>query len=102
MTLTLLMLRYMLYKSFIVYFSLYSIIHHLHVLHFALYLLSFLEELIIDGKMQELKKKSGKKQELKEENNKTGPTIAKREREKRIGLMIPLESISCIRHTHRD
>jgi hypothetical protein len=50
------------------------------------------EELNIDGKKQELKK---------EENNNTGATKKKREREEN-GLVIPLEPISCIRHTHRD
>lgn len=66
-----------------------------HVLHSALYFLLFSEnELSIDGKKKELKKEV--------EINKNGVKNAKREREKRTELLIPLESLSHIRHTHRD
>ena len=93
MTLTLLILRYMSYKYFIVYVSLYSSIHQLHVLYSTLYLLSFSrEELNINGKKQELKK---------EETNNTREKMTN-EREKRTSLVIPLEPIYCVRHTHRD
>ena len=66
-----------------------------HVLYFALYLFVFAEnELSIDGKKQELKK---------EENNNTERNKMQiKEREKRIGLVVLVKPISCIRHTHRD
>ena len=58
----------------------------------ALYFLLFSEnEISVDGKKHELKK---------EESNNIGATNAKRER--RTGLVIPLEPISRIRHTYKD
>jgi len=48
-------------------------------------------EISIDGKKHELKK---------ERSNNIGATNAKRER--RTGLVIPLEPISRIRHTYKD
>ena len=60
-----------------------------HVLHAALYLLLFSKnELSIDGKKQGLKK---------EWNNNTIVT----KREKCIGLVVLIEPISHIRHTHK-
>ena len=74
MTLTiLLMLRYISYKYFVVYFSLYSSVILLSCL--ILYNVSFFsgKELSVDGKKQELKK---------DENNSTRVTNAERERDR--------------------